>query len=86
MVAEYQKEIQARLGVHLAEVTTARKLTAEDKATLLDQVSALAKGKVDANFSVDPSILGGVVVRLGSTVYDGSVLGRVERLREELSA
>jgi F-type H+-transporting ATPase subunit delta len=39
---------------------------------------------VNATFKLDPSILGGVMVRIGSTVYDGSVLGRVERLKEEL--
>ena len=40
---------------------------------------------MEATFKLDAGILGGVVVRIGSTVYDGSVLGRVERLREELT-
>jgi F-type H+-transporting ATPase subunit delta len=85
VVAEYHKELQARLGIHQAEITTARKLNAEDKASLLEQVGKLAKGQVEASFRLDESILGGVVVRIGSTVYDGSVLGRVERLKEELT-
>ena len=85
VVAEYHKELQAQLGVFQAEVTTARKLNAEDKAALLEQVAKLAKGQVDATFKLDESILGGVVVRIGSTVYDGSILGRVERLKEELT-
>jgi len=78
--------LQRRLGVHQAEVTTARELSAEDKATLLAQVAELAQGRVDASFKLDPSILGGVVVRIGSKVYDGSVLGRVERLKEEFAS
>ena len=86
VVAEYHKELQARLGVHHAEITSARELSAEDKASLLEQVAKLAKGQVEASFKLDASILGGVVVRIGATVYDGSVLGRVERLKEVLTA
>ena len=86
VVAEYYKELQTRLGIHQAEVTTARELNAADKTALLEQVGKLAKGQVDATFKLDPAILGGVVVRIGSTVYDGSVLGRVERLKETLKA
>ena len=85
VVAEYHKELQLRLGIHQAEITTARKLSADDKETLLKHVSELAKGQVEATFKQDESILGGVFVRIGSTVYDGSMLGRVERLKEELS-
>jgi F-type H+-transporting ATPase subunit delta len=86
VVAEYHKELQVRLGVHHAEITSARELSAEDKASLLEQVAKLAKGQVEASFKLDASILGGVVVRIGATVYDGSVLGRVERLKEALTA
>jgi F-type H+-transporting ATPase subunit delta len=86
VVAEYHKELQVRLGVHHAEITSARELSAEDKASLLEHVAKLAKGQVEASFKLDASILGGVVVRIGATVYDGSVLGRVERLKEVLTA
>jgi F-type H+-transporting ATPase subunit delta len=86
IVTEYRKELQTRLGIYQAEVTTARELNAADKTSLLEQVGKLAKGQVDATFKLDPAILGGVVVRIGSTVYDGSVLGRVERLKETLKA
>jgi F-type H+-transporting ATPase subunit delta len=84
VVEEYHKELQSRLGIHQAEVITARELNDADKSSLLTHVAELAKGQVNATFKLDPSILGGVVVRIGSTVYDGSVLGRVERLKEEL--
>jgi F-type H+-transporting ATPase subunit delta len=86
IVAEYRKELQTRLGISHAEVITARKLSSEDKAALLQHVGELAKGQVEATFTQDESILGGVVVRIGSTVYDGSVLGRIERLKEVLES
>jgi len=86
VVAEYHKELQRRLGVHQAEVTTARELDDADKSALLAHVAELAQGQVEATFKLDASILGGVVVRIGSTVYDGSVLGRIERLKEELAS
>ncbi len=86
VVAEYHAELQRRMGIHQAEVTTARELNEADKTALLAHVAELAQGRVDATFRLDASILGGVVVRIGSTVYDGSVLGRVERLKEELAS
>lgn len=86
IVAEYKRELKQRMGIYQAEVVTARKLNAEDKARLLEHVIELAKGKVEATFTQDESILGGVVVRIGSTVYDGSVLGRIERLKEVLES
>ena len=85
IVAEYHKELQERLGIHHAEIVTARELNSQDKAALLEKISALVHGQVDATFRLDQSILGGVVVKIGSTVYDGSVAGRIERLREALS-
>jgi len=85
VVEAYNDELQRRQGIHLAEVTTARELSGLDKAKLMAHITELAHGKVNAKFKLDPAILGGVVVRIGSTVYDGSMLGRVERLKEELT-
>jgi F-type H+-transporting ATPase subunit delta len=42
-------------------------------------------GSIEASFTLDKAILGGTVVRIGSTVYDGSVRGRLERLKEALA-
>ena len=50
------------------------------------EVAKLAGAKVDASFKLDPKMIGGAVVRIGSTVYDGSVRGRLERLKEVLTA
>lgn len=82
----YRTEMQQRQGVRQAEIVTARDLSDEERYALLGGVSQLAGAKIQPTFKQDPSILGGAVVRIGSTVYDGSIKGRLERLREELSA
>lgn len=86
-VAEgYRRLLQERMGIHPAEIVTARELDAKEREALLAEVGRLAGGKVEADFKLDASILGGTVVRIGSTVYDGSVRGRLDRLRDELIA
>jgi F-type H+-transporting ATPase subunit delta len=86
-VAEaYRAELQARQGIRPVEIVTARELNEEDRAGLLAGVGKLAGAKIQASFKIDQSILGGTVVRIGSTVYDGSVRGRLERLKEALVA
>jgi F-type H+-transporting ATPase subunit delta len=82
----YRTELQERQGIRQAEIVTARELNEKERNALLAGVGQLAGAKIQATFKLDPSILGGTVVRIGSTVYDGSVKGRLERLREELIA
>ncbi|HEY2858960.1 MAG TPA: ATP synthase F1 subunit delta [Terracidiphilus sp.] len=82
----WRTEMQERMGIRQAEIVTARELNEKERNSLLAGVGVLAGARVQATFKFDPSILGGTVVRIGSTVYDGSVRGRLERLREELIA
>ena len=82
----YRRLLQDQMGIHPAEIVTARELDTQEREALLAQVASLAGGKVDASFKLDASILGGAVVRIGSTVYDGSVRGRLDRLKEALIA
>ena len=84
VAAAYRSLLQQQLGIRPAEIVTARALAAEERENLVAEVGKLAGAKVDASFKLDPSILGGTVVRIGSTVYDGSVRGRLERLKEAL--
>jgi F-type H+-transporting ATPase subunit delta len=86
VAAAYRAELQERQGIRQAEIVTARELGEQERATLLAGVGRLAGARIQASFKLDQSILGGTVVRIGSTVYDGSVKGRLERLREELIA
>ena len=50
-----------------------------------EQVEKLTGKKVRARYSRDPAILGGAIVRVGSTIYDGSVLGQLQRIREQIA-
>jgi F-type H+-transporting ATPase subunit delta len=84
VAAAYRKLLQDQLGIRQAEIVTARKLTDVERLQLVDEVGKLAGAKIDATFKLDQSILGGTVVRIGSTVYDGSVRGRLDRLKEAL--
>jgi F-type H+-transporting ATPase subunit delta len=84
IVAELQHEMNERLGFAEAEVATARELTEAEKRELESQISQLTGKKVRASYVINPKLLGGAVVQLGSTIYDGSVHGQLERIREEL--
>jgi len=82
----YRKVLQERLGIRQAEVVTARELSAAEQTSLLAEIGKMAGSRIDASFRLDKSILGGTIVRIGSTVYDGSVRGRLDRLKEALAA
>ena len=82
----YRTELQERQGIRQAEVVTARELDEQERSVLVAGIGKLAGAQVKASFKLDKTILGGTVVRIGSTVYDGSVRGRLERLKEALIA
>jgi F-type H+-transporting ATPase subunit delta len=86
VAAAYRAEVKERQGIRSVEIVTARALDEAERGTLVAEVGKLAGSRVEASFSLDASILGGTVVRIGSTVYDGSVRGRLERLKDALVA
>jgi F-type H+-transporting ATPase subunit delta len=86
IVKQFELELDQRLGFAEAEVTSARDLSDPERSMLEAQVQKLTGKKVRARYFRDPSLLGGAVVRLGSTIYDGSVSGQLERIREQLSS
>jgi F-type H+-transporting ATPase subunit delta len=86
VVQEFRREINQRLGISEAKVTSARRLDQAERRELEQQIAALTGGQVEAQFDEDSSLIGGAVVQVGSTVYDGSVRGRLDRLREVLTA
>jgi F-type H+-transporting ATPase subunit delta len=73
--------LDARKGVMQATVTSAAELTADERAKLDAALQKLTGKKVQAQFSTDAALIGGAVVRIGSTIYDGSVRAQLERLR-----
>jgi len=84
VAAAWRAEMQERLGIRQAEIVTARQLNEGERAELVAGVGKLAGAKIEPTFKLDPGIIGGTVVRIGSTVWDGSVRGRLERLKEAL--
>jgi F-type H+-transporting ATPase subunit delta len=86
ILAEYRKEVNRRLGISEVQVTTARPLDTNERQGIEQKVAAMTGTQVQATYHEDKSLLGGVVVRVGSTVYDGSVKGRLDQLKEQLAS
>ena len=85
IVRQFDVELDAQLGFAEAEISSSRPLSAEEKSELESRVARMTGKKVRARYASNPELLGGVMVRVGSTIYDGSVRGQLERLRSELA-
>jgi F-type H+-transporting ATPase subunit delta len=79
-------ELNRRLGIEEAEVTTARQLSDAEKKELLGVLERRTGKKIEVRFAANSALLGGAVVRVGSTVYDGSVREQLNRMRDRLEA
>jgi F-type H+-transporting ATPase subunit delta len=77
-------EIDERSGIISAEVISARELPPGERSDLRSKLEKLTGKSVNLNFSIDQNIIGGMVTRVGSTVYDSSVKTQLENLREQL--
>jgi F-type H+-transporting ATPase subunit delta len=86
IVEQLEKELDARMGFAEALISSARELGDAEKRALEAQVAKVTGKKVRAQYGLDPSLLGGAVVRIGSTIYDGSVKGQLERIKEAISS
>jgi F-type H+-transporting ATPase subunit delta len=86
IIVQLEKELDARLGFAEADITSARPLVDAEKREFEAQVGKLTGKKVRARYGRDASLLGGAVVRLGSTIYDGSVKGQLDRIKEAISS
>jgi F-type H+-transporting ATPase subunit delta len=73
------------LGFMRAEVTTAAALDEQRSAGLASELSRLMGKRMRVRFAVDPELLGGVLARIGSTLYDGSLRGQLQQLRRQLT-
>ncbi|HET9803497.1 MAG TPA: ATP synthase F1 subunit delta [Candidatus Acidoferrum sp.] len=82
----FQAVIRERQGVAEAEVTSATEMSAAQKKSLGQSLEKKTGKKIEAKYSVDAKLLGGVVVRIGDTVYDGSLRHRLNEMRALLAA
>ncbi|HJP89688.1 MAG TPA: ATP synthase F1 subunit delta [Candidatus Limnocylindrales bacterium] len=86
IASEYRRLLQEERGEVDAIATTASPLTAAETAALASKLAEMTGKTVDLRVEVDESLIGGLTVRVGDTLYDASVRGRLERLRERLVA
>jgi F-type H+-transporting ATPase subunit delta len=82
----FELQLDERQGIVRAEITSAAPLSEALSSGLESGLSKLTGKRMRLTFGVEPSLLGGVVARLGSTVYDGSVRGELRELGRKLAA
>ncbi|MBI4468956.1 MAG: ATP synthase F1 subunit delta [Acidobacteria bacterium] len=82
---EFAKDLDRRQGVALVEIRTARPLTEEQQRSLGRRFEELTGQKVRMSYVEDDGLIGGVVAKWGSEVFDGSVRAQLETLRQQLT-
>ena len=80
----FSRLLNARQGITQASVTSATELSAQERAELGAALEKLTGEKVQSKFTTDAALIGGAVVRIGSTIYDGSVRTQLERMRARM--
>jgi len=85
VAARYGQVLDERGGIVSAHVTTARPIPEDLKNSLHDTLTAVTGRKVRLSFATDETIIGGLVARIGSTIFDGSVQSQLDRLANELA-
>ena len=81
---QFRREMNARRGVVSAEVVTAHEIGPSERETLGKRLEAMTGKQVQLQFKTDPSLIGGVVTRVGSVVYDGSIRTQLQEIKERL--
>jgi F-type H+-transporting ATPase subunit delta len=79
-----EQELNDRQGFAEAQVSSVRQLSKPERQMLETEIARITGKKVRARYEQDASLLGGAVVQVGSTIYDGSVKGQLEKMREQL--
>lgn len=77
--------LDERAGMIAARVTTARPVAENFQQDLHTRLSSLTRKKVRIDFATDPDLIGGLVTRIGSTVYDGSVKNQLQQLKDKMA-
>jgi F-type H+-transporting ATPase subunit delta len=82
---KFALELDERSGVVSAQVTTARAVPESTQETLRAQLGELTGKRVRLQFAVDEELIGGIVTRIGSTVYDGSVRTQLQQIKQRMA-
>jgi F-type H+-transporting ATPase subunit delta len=86
VIAAFQEVVRQRQGIAQAEISSAVELSPAQKDEFAKTLERLTGKKVEPSYSLDPALLGGAVVRIGSTIYDGSLRNQLNTLRARLAA
>ena len=84
IIDEYRRISDEQAGITEAHITSARPLDKAARAELEAQISKLVGGPIRTSYAEDPALLGGAVVEIGSTVYDGSIKAQLDQLKNRL--
>jgi len=82
----FQEVVRQRQGIAEAEIFSPTALNDAQKKEMTQALERLTGKKVEAKFSLDTNLLGGALVRVGDTIYDGSLRNQLDALREQLTA
>ena len=86
IVAAFEQVVRQRQGIAEAEISSAIELSAAQRKRFSQILERLTSKQIQAKFSLNPKLLGGVVVRVGDTIYDGSVRNSLDEMRARLAA
>jgi len=86
IIQAYQKLLDERLGILRARVTSAHSLDPSEQRELAARLEQATGKQIRMEVTVDPSLIGGMVAQVGTTIYDGSVKGQLEKIREAIRA
>ncbi|RRA48573.1 ATP synthase F1 subunit delta [Acidipila sp. EB88] len=86
IVSEYDRMVRGDLKIARVEWTSARALSTEERGAIEQRIAELTGTRVEATFREDPALLGGARLQIGSVVYDGTVRGRLDQLKERLAS
>lgn len=81
----FSAEVDRRMGVVKAHVTSASALSAEEQATLTSKLESMTGKQVQVEFGTNADLIGGVVTRIGSRIYDGSVRAKLDAYRRQMT-
>ncbi len=82
---QFQAELNARLGIAEAKVLSVRELVAAEKQLLESRLATISGKVIQVSYARETDLIGGVLVRMGSTIYDGSVRGQLQRIKQEIA-
>ncbi|HWR15896.1 MAG TPA: ATP synthase F1 subunit delta [Terriglobales bacterium] len=86
IVRAFELEMHERMGLTEADVISARELSEVERRDIESKIASMTGKRVLANYQTDSSLIGGALVKLGSTIYDGSVRGQLMKMKETLSS